>query len=184
VTERQDQQLAAACRRGDRKSYAQLVHGHMKRVFAICLGHLGEMADAEDAAQEIFLRGYQKIGTLQDGSRFKGWIDQIARNHCRDLLRRRGRRCEHPMTDRVEESAAAPDVPDDAASDEFTDLRSALSRLPEEHRLPLLMYYFDGKDTQTLAREMGLTQGGACTRLFRARDGLRRLLEEEATSHD
>lgn len=174
--ERPDEVLVEASRRGEHDSYAVLMRRHLRRVFAICLGLLGELADAEDVAQETFVRGYQKLPDLRDGTRFASWIDQIARNRCRDLLRKHQRRPEQPLTN-VVENAAAPDAED------FGDLRAALARLPEEHRVPLLLYYYDGKDTQTLAREMGLSQGGACSRLFRARRQLRRLLDEEVTYH-
>ena len=75
----------------------------------------------------------------------------------------------------VEDAAVAP-------AEAFDDLREALSRLPEEHRVPLLLYYYDGKDTRMLAEELGLTQGGACARLYRARHKLRSLLEEDAAN--
>jgi RNA polymerase sigma-70 factor (ECF subfamily) len=169
-----DEILVDASQNGDRDAYSDLVRRHLKRVFAICLSLLGELTDAEDATQETFMRGFQKIGGLRDSGRFASWIGQIARNRCRDILRGRHRHPNQPLTPAVEDAAAAP-------IEEFGDLREALSRLPDEHRLPLLLYYYDGKDTQTLAREMGLTQGGACARLYRARRKLRSLLEEGAT---
>ena len=172
-----DEALAIASRQGDRGSYSTLVRVHLRRVFAICLGYLGQPADAEDAAQEVFLRGYQKIGTLGDTARFKAWIDQIARNHCLDLLRRRERRSEAPLSE-------SPEAHHTPSTDRDLELSRALARLPEKHRLPLILYYFEDKDTGALAREMGLSQGGACTRLFRARVQLRRLLEEEGKSHE
>jgi RNA polymerase sigma factor (sigma-70 family) len=141
------------------------------------LSHLGEVADAEDAAQEVFVRGYEVIETLRDDESFASWLGQIARNRCRDLRRGRTRRPESRLTTVVEVAVTAP-------ADEFADLRAALSRLPEEHRLPLLLYYYDGKDTHALAREMGLTQGGACARLHRARQRLRQLLEEGEAAHE
>ena len=155
----------------DRTVYADLVRRHLRRVFAICLSLLGEPADAEDAVQEIFLKGYQMLGSLRDREKFGPWIGQIARNRCRDILRARGRHPEQPMTPIVENRA-------DSTGEDFGDLEAALARLPEEHRLPLLLYYFDGRDTQSVARELGLTQGGACARLYRARLQLRALLEE------
>lgn len=164
--------VAEILHRGDRNSFAHLVKIHLPRVFAICLGYLGEMADAEDAAQDVFLKGYQKIGTLEDAGRFKAWIDQIARHRCLDILRRQNRRREKPLTD-IHENLNSP------ARDQDLELQEALARLDEKHRLPLVLYYFHGKDTEALADQLGLTQGGACTRLFRARVQLRRILEEE-----
>jgi len=175
--ERPDEWLVAASRNGENDTYSELVRRHLKRVFAICLGLLGDVPDAEDAVQEVFVRGFERLCSLRDDRRFASWISQIARNHCRDLLRSRNRRPDRPMTPAIEETAKAP-------IEEFDDLRAALARLPEEHRLPLLLFYFDGKDTKSLARELGLTQGGACARLYRARRHLRRLLAEEVTSHE
>jgi RNA polymerase sigma-70 factor (ECF subfamily) len=92
------------------------------------------------------------------------------------MLRARQRRAEGPLP---------PDFEDEAPrAEEFTDLNSALARLPEDDRLPLLLYYYDGKDTATLATELGLSQGGVCVKLYRARRKLRALLQEEVTAHE
>jgi RNA polymerase sigma-70 factor (ECF subfamily) len=176
MNERPDEFLVDLSRSGDHDAYAVLVHRHLKRVFAICLSFLGQVADAEDAAQEVFVKGYERMGKLSDGDRFRGWIDQIARNRCRDLLRSRHRNPERPLSPVVEDIPATTE-------DDFGDLKAALARLPEEHRLPLMIYYYDGKDTSHLASELGLTQGGACARLHRARRQLRLLLEE-VTPHE
>jgi RNA polymerase sigma factor (sigma-70 family) len=66
----------------------------------------------------------------------------------------------------------------EAVPSEYDDLHSALDKLPEQHRLPLMLFYFDGKSSEKLAEELNLTKAGACTRLFRARNELRRLLAE------
>ena len=71
-----------------------------------------------------------------------------------------------------------------APQNDFEDLHDALQRLPEDLRTPLLLFYFNGRSTKQLAIELDLTQGGACTRLYRARRELRRLLEEEAITHE
>lgn len=171
MNKRPDEILVKLSRGGDQKAYAQLVSRNLKRVFAICLAMLGEMNDAEDAVQEVFVKGFERIGSLRDTGKFPGWIDQIARNRSRDMLRARSRHPEATFSSVHENIAADP-------GDEFADLKAALARLPEEHRTPLLIYYYDGKDTRTLAHELGLTQGGACARLHRARHQLRLLLEE------
>jgi RNA polymerase sigma-70 factor (ECF subfamily) len=129
---------------------------------------LGEPADCEDVFQETFVKGMTKLNTLRDDAQFGSWISQIARNLCRDHWRRRHRRQEL-LAARPEASSLNPR--------EFDDLHDALARLPEELRLPLMLFYFDGKNSDTIARELNLSKGGACTRLFRARNELRRLLE-------
>jgi RNA polymerase sigma-70 factor (ECF subfamily) len=163
-----------AARDGDREAYAGLVRSHLRRVYAICLAILGETSDAEDAAQEVFVRGFERIRTLRDPARFGPWIGQIARNRARDMLRSRTRRAERPLPPGFADSSGD--------AEDFRDLHAALGRLAEDDRLPLLLYYYDGKDTGTLADELGLSQGGACARLYRARRKLRALLEEEVPS--
>lgn len=164
-----DEDLVAAVQGGSREAYAALVRRHAKRVYAVCIGILGNTDDSEDAVQETFVRGMANILTLRDGGQFAGWISQIARNLCRDQWRKQKRRGELMSRHAAEEKQELG---------EFSDLHDALERLPEVHRLPLMLYYFDGRSTENLARELNLTRGGACTRLFRARNELRKLLED------
>jgi RNA polymerase sigma factor (sigma-70 family) len=166
----EDRQLVAASRAGDGEAYAALVRRHGKRIYAICLGMLGNVADSEDVAQEAFVKGMTRLHTLRDGGQFGGWIAQIARNLCLNLFRDRTRRRELLAAQRTEEATEAMD---------FSYLHAALARLPEKYRLPLLLFYFDGKDTRKLARELNMSQAGACTRLSRARKELRKELAKE-----
>ena len=168
-----DEALVAASRGGDRNAYAALVRRHARRVYAVCIGILGGVAESEDIYQETFVKGMEKIDTLRDGKQFAGWISQIARNLCRDHLRNQHRR-----------RALLRELPARGGTDhgENIDLHLALSKLPEKYRLPLMLFYFDGRSSEKLAEELHMTQAGACTRLFRARNALRRILEEQKGS--
>jgi len=163
-----DEDLVVASKDGDRAAYAALVRRHTRRVYAVCLGVLGNVSEIEDLFQETFVKGMTKIGTLRDNGQFPSWIAQIARNLCRDHYRKDHRRSDL-MARRPPEEATAP-------ADDFVDLHEALELLPEQHRLPLMLYYFDGKSTEKLAEELSISKGGACARLFRARKELRKLL--------
>jgi len=171
--------VAASCD-GDRIAFGELVRRHRKRVFAISLALLGNQQDAEDAAQEVFVKSLEQLHTLRDQGQFASWIAQIARNRCRDLLRFRARRQDVPLT----EATPAP-VVDTLPDEDFTDLRRAIGRLPDNHRMPppLLLFYYDGRSVRKLAEEMGLSEGGACARLYRARMALRSLLEQQEADH-
>ena len=171
---RPDEALVEAARSGDKVAYAELARRHLPRIFAICLALLGDRVDAEDAAQEAIVKGLQGIGALRGDGQFPAWLGQIARNHCRDLLRARSRRPSVPLSDEL--AANLPAAAD--ATDEYADLRAALDRLPAHLSLPLLLFYFEDKSTTRLAEILGMTQGGLCARLYRARRELRRLLEE------
>jgi RNA polymerase sigma-70 factor (ECF subfamily) len=169
-----DEDLVAASRSGDKNAFAALVRRHSKRVYAVCIGILGNPADSDDIFQETFVKGMTKIHTLRRGAQFAAWITQIARNLCRDHLRRHSRRREL-----LEQNPARPDPP---VREEYDDLHAALEKLPEKHRLPLMLFYFDGRSSEKLAQELNLTRAGACTRLFRARIELQKLLAAKEES--
>jgi RNA polymerase sigma-70 factor (ECF subfamily) len=168
VTDRSDQQLAVASMKGDRGAYTELASRHLRRIFAVCLGILSNVSDAEDASQDTLLRGFTKIHTLRDSAQFEGWINQIARNICRDMLRKRLVRQRAVIEQPASESAP---------EDERTLMLEAINKLPEKYRLPLMLYYFNGHDSNSVARVLNLSRAGACTRLSRARRELRELLE-------
>jgi len=171
VDERSDEHLVAASREGDKSAYAELVRRHVRRVYAVCLGILGSVVESEDMAQEALVKGLTSIHTLQDGNQFGSWIGQIPRNLCLDWIRLGTRRREL-LARHVAEA-----VP---SGDDHLRLHEALSQLPEKYRLPLMLFYFDGKSSRKLARELNLSQAGACTRLSRARRELRKLLAKQA----
>ena len=168
LNNKSDEDLVAASRNGDKDAFAALIRRHSKRVYAVCIGILGNPADSDDIFQETFVKGMTKIHTVRKGAQFAAWISQIARNLCRDHLRRRHRRREL-----LEQNPVDTREP---GREEYDDLHAALEKLPEKHRLPLMLFYFDGRNSEKLAEELNLTRAGACTRLFRARIELQKLL--------
>jgi RNA polymerase sigma-70 factor (ECF subfamily) len=173
LQEKTDGDLVAAVQAGRREAYGPLIRRYTGRVFGVCLGILGDWTAAEDAAQEVFLKGLNGIGELRDGGSFGGWITRIARNLCQDEIRIRGRRREL-----LEENPA----PAAREPDEFSDLYEALARLPQQDRMILALYYLDGYSITGVAEEMGVTGGAAYTRLSRARRALRVILEKRGSS--
>jgi RNA polymerase sigma factor (sigma-70 family) len=173
VNERTDENLVMTALDGDRQAYADLVRRHSRRVYAVCMGILGNAADSDDLAQEAFVKGFRSLRTLRGGGSFGPWIAQIARNLCRDHIRVSARRREL-----LEENLAStgPEPADHSA------LHEALAELPEKYRAPLMLFYFDGKSAGKLAEELEISHAGACTRLSRARRELRRILERQAGS--
>ncbi|MCU0917852.1 MAG: sigma-70 family RNA polymerase sigma factor [Planctomycetes bacterium] len=162
--------LVVLCWGGDRGAYAELVKVHAGRVFAICFGMLGNRHDAEDMAQQAFLKGFMQIQGIRDSGRFGPWIARIARNLCIDAIRQR----KHQRVPTPEAEAAAP-----AETWEYGGLEAALAKLHSDYRVPLLLFYFDGRSTRTIAETLGTTQAAVQARLSRGRKQLRRLLQAE-----
>jgi RNA polymerase sigma-70 factor (ECF subfamily) len=137
----------------------------------MCLGMLGNVDDAEDIAQEAILKGLLKIKKLVKAEQFESWILQIARNLCIDFLRRRKRT-----------KAVGIEQPKQSTQKigKNQDLHQAIRRLPQEFRVPLTMFYFDGKNAKTIARKLNISHSGACQKIRTARKQLHNLLTERA----
>jgi len=161
--------LIRNCRQGDKAAYAVLVKEHYRSVFALCLGVLGNIHDAEDMAQETMLKGFQKIKNLSSREKYEVWIMRIARNLCIDFLRRKKRTkeiiIEHMMEPR-------------SGSNENHVLQQAIRRLPQEFRLPLTMFYFEQKNARIIAEKLDISHSGACQRIREARKMLHEILTE------
>lgn len=165
-----DDILVAAGQRGDRSAYALLVKRYYRYVFAVCLGMLGNVHDAEDIAQDAMLKGFLKIKKLRSGERFSEWILRIAKNLCIDFIRRK----KYARASLAGQAAQ----PRQTTSDNH-DLQEVIRRLPREFRLPLVMYYFDNKSAKAIAQKLNISHSGACRRIRAARKQLHKLLTEE-----
>lgn len=170
MNDRSDENLAAASRHGDKGAYAILVERHYKHVFAVCLGMLGNVQDAEDIAQDAMLRGFLKIKKLRSGEQFGWWILRVAKNLCIDLLRRQRH---------VKAILAGQVMQTQQRTNENHDLQQDIRRLPQELRLPLVMYYFDDKSTKSIAEKLNISHSGVCNRIRAARKELHKLLTKE-----
>jgi len=170
--------MPVSWRRGDRLAYAGLVKVYSRRVFAICLGMLGNIHDAEDVAQQALLKGFIDIEQLRDNDRFGAWIGRIARNLCVDLIRRRKREQSafaKSQTPSYRERQAASE----GSSKEYPELEDTLAKLPRRYRLALMLYYFDGRSSENIAETLQISQAAVYARISRARKRLRKLLEAE-----
>ncbi|MCL5279224.1 MAG: sigma-70 family RNA polymerase sigma factor [Planctomycetes bacterium] len=157
MEERSDKELAWASDQGDRTAYAVLVQRYYKSVFLVCLGVLGNVHDAEDAAQDAMIKGFECVRQLRDGSQFGGWIVAIARNLSINLLRKRKTAAKAPVPDRPSES--------EQTEPSHEGLQQAVAGLPWDLRLPLVMYYFDGQDVKTVAQKLAISTSGVYLKL-------------------
>lgn len=163
-----EKQLVSACRKGDKSAYAKLAKHYSGRIFAICLGMLGHRENAEDIAQQALLKALTNIKQLRDDEQFGAWITRIAKNLCIDFTRKQ----KHKRFFLIKREVVSQN-----GSKEYPELQSALAKLSEEHRLALMLFYFDGRSTKNIAETLEISQGAVLARLSRARKRLRKLLE-------
>jgi RNA polymerase sigma-70 factor (ECF subfamily) len=131
-----------------------------------------DSALAEDVLQEAMLRAWKSLDSLDDPARAKPWMLTIVRReHARTYERKRPEVTDLDALVNAEADVLAVD--EDAA---VVELREALYRLEDDYREPLVMQVMMGLSTGEIAAQLGLTQGAVLTRLFRARQKLRREL--------
>ena len=156
-------------REGDRNAYAELVRAHQAKVLRLCASLLGE-SDAEDAAQEIFLKAYRSLASFRRDSAFSTWLYRIASNHCHDLFRRRSRQKTESL-DELPESLLTSDDP--RARAEQADLaEQILSTLSPEERLILTLREVQGLNYREIAEVLSCSLDAVKGRLKRARERL------------
>ncbi len=178
----EDQSAVAAVRGGDPERYRELVERHQRRVYAVAWSRLGDATLAEEATQEAFIRAYQRLRLLADGSKFAGWVSAIARrvavnfslSHRRELDRRRRWAMETAVLAEPETLAAGQSSPH---SPEI--LRQTLAELPHSHRECLVLFYIEGKSGAEAAALLGVSETALRARLRRARAAMRERLEEK-----
>ncbi len=169
-----DADLVRAVLGGNRAMYAELYDRYAPLVRAVCHDTTRNLACAQDLSQEVFLKAYDRLRTLRDPDQFATWLVGIARNECREWLRKRSRERYVPLTSVV-------DVPDREAFDEteVTAVTEAIALLPERERLALHAFYLQGESADTLRTLLGLSSSGVYRLLDRARRRLAQLLTQE-----
>jgi len=150
-----------------------LVSRYYRRVYNFSYQMLHQREAAEDVAQETFLRAYRNAGRYKAGGRFANWLFAIAANLCRTELRKRSR---HPESayDELGELEAPHSVEGAAMRRiECAEVRQALERLSPDHRMTLLLFYFEGMSQQDISQVCGCSLGTVKSRLHYALARLR-----------
>jgi len=178
-----DTELVRRTLAGDRGSFEQLIRRYMGAVYALALREAPRQSDAEDIAQETFVKAYNRLAELEDPAAFRGWVRRIAVNLARDAGRRKSRRME------ISDHAAGPDsanidMPSDdpSISHKFRmqeareQVIAAIAALPEDYSQVAAMRYIEGLDYQEMAARLGLRREALRKRLHRANIMLRKNL--------
>ena len=175
-----DEELAAlAAREGsDGVAFTELVQRFRERVWRVCWRLMGDEHDAQDAAQEVFVRLFFDRARFAGRSRYATWLHGVAIRTCLALRRSRSRRRrrEAPESAAGEtlpvQTHADTRVPADRAVDAAHDVARLLDGLDEEDRALVLMKFAEGHDYDALAEMFGTTAGALRMRVSRIRDKL------------
>lgn len=159
-----------AALRGDKQAFGQLMSRYAGAVYNLAYRMLGNAQDAEDAAQEIFLRAYTRLNSFDRARRFSTWLLSIGSNYCVDRLRRR--RYTWMTLDDVAFGLPSTLVGPERSAlerEQQSIVQQALQRLPENYRLVTVLRYWNDMSYDEIAQVTGLTLSTIKTRLHRAR---------------
>ena len=175
MTTPSDKTLIRALFAGDKAAYEKLYDRYAPLVRAVCYDMTGNLADAQDLAQDVFMRAYEKLDRLRDPERLGKWLVGIARLRCKEWRRQR-LRSQNKSVRLNDDQAVAPEPPDDSR---IELLREMITTLPEKERLALHTFYLQGNSADNAHRILGLSRSGFYRVLERARKRLERLLIAE-----
>jgi RNA polymerase sigma factor (sigma-70 family) len=179
----EERDLVERARRGDHGAYATLVREHEQAAFRVAYVLLGSAADAEDVAQEAFVKAYRALGRFRAGAPFRPWLLRIVGNEARNHRRASGRRAFHQGRAHALEPVRNEESPDVelARRESRRRLLAAVDRLAEGERTAILARYVMGLTDEETAAALGLPRATVKMRAWRGLKKLRRELGEEAS---
>jgi RNA polymerase sigma factor (sigma-70 family) len=172
----EESELVERARRGDHDAYAELVHAYQGIAFRTAYLITGGASEAEDAAQDGFVKAWRALGRFRAGAPFRPWLLQIVANEARNRRRSAGRRAQLVVRAAALESSGDA-APSPEASLLDTERRGALlaavNGLPEDQRLAISLRYFAELSEEETAAALDLPRGTVKSRVSRALERLR-----------
>ena len=181
MTREQELTVIRRVQHGDVDAFGLLVTAYEKNVFNVALQMLGNREDAQDIAQEAFLKAYNSLSSFRGDSKFSSWLYRIVSNLCLDFKRRQSRRPSSSLTVEDDDGENVQlDIADESQSPETLlerkltreAVRRGLAELPDEQRQILLLREIQGLSYEEIGEAMGLEAGTVKSRIFRARKKL------------
>ena len=181
-----DEQLVVATLRGHTPAFGRLVQRYWKMVFALALSRIKDRMEAEDIAQDSFLKAYARLGSLRNPSRFSGWLSKITLQQCTNVVRKDIRRRAvfgsgaTPPADLAAIPAYSPNPGLTEGQTQF--VRQAVGQLPEKFQRLIIMRFMGELSAVQIAEQLGKRPGTVRVWLHRAYKMLRKdlapLIEE------
>ena len=172
-----ESELIAQSLSGDPEAYAALVNQHQNMIRAMTFRMTGSLDDAEELAQDAFLRAYQQLGSFGGNSKFSTWLCKIAINLSLDWRRRESRR------DEIHSQWAADGITENHPGHGFPDelsqrVQAALDRLPAKQRASIVLTVYENQSHAEAAKTLGCTEATISWRVFAARRKLKHFLKD------
>ena len=179
-----DRDLVRRTREGEQDAYGSLVRRYQSSVFSVCLRLLGHRREAEDLAQEAFIRGYQRLDSFDNERPFGPWIRRVAANLCYNHLKRHNPPS-FPLLDELDTPLIS--TTDDPAqtqlqNEKIETLRQAILMLPPHYRAVIELRHYQELSYVEISETLQIPLSDVRSHLYRARKALSRRLKPDAIS--
>jgi RNA polymerase sigma-70 factor (ECF subfamily) len=177
--ELEERALIERCRTGDDAAFGELVERYKNLVYGLVYRLVADRSQADDLAQEVFLKVHRGLPYFRGEARLSTWIYRIVQNVCLQARTRRPRLVSLEPSDADDRPRREIGVQDGSFADlELRDrLEKAIAQLPDQYRILIAAHYLDGVQYEALAESLDLPLGTVKTHLYRAKRRLRELLD-------
>jgi len=180
-SEQLDEDLVLRVQRGDRSAFDFLVIKYQHKIIQLVNRYVKDPSEAQDVAQEAFIKAYRALGNFRGDSAFYTWLYRIAINTAKNYLVSRSRRSSDYQVD-VQDAEAIENAPQLQGMEtperlllnqEIIDtIKTAIDKLPEEMRTAIMLREFEGMSYEEIAEAMDCPVGTVRSRIFRAREAI------------
>ncbi len=180
-SEQLDEDLVARVQRGDKSAFDFLVIKYQHKIIQLVNGYIKDPSEAQDVAQEVFLKAYRALGSFRGEAAFYTWLYRIAINTAKNYLLSRSRRSSSFEVD-IQDAEAIENAPQLQGMDtperhllneEIVDtIKTTIENLPEEMRIAIMLREFEGMSYEEIAVAMDCPVGTVRSRIFRAREAI------------
>ena len=174
-----DSLLVEECLNGDKQAFAELVNRYQHAVYNLAYRMTGNAADAEDLAQDTFIRAFKKLKQYRPEYAFRNWVLTICSNLTKNVFRKRTRQNEAEST-----HVEIRYLSEGAREHHNTELEAALASLSPTVRAPLILKHVEGLSYEEIATVLRIGVSAAKMRVKRARDDLNHMLSEANQDKD
>ncbi len=164
-----DYELVRRCLSGRRDNFSEIVRRYKKLVYSTIYNFTDESSDISDVFQEVFIKIYKSLTRYNPTYRFSTWVIKITTNQCLDRLRQKG--LGHVPLEDAEDIVDCRLNPEDhyLAKERLESIRRAVRELPEEYRVPVVLFHQQGLSYEALVDVIGQPMTIVKNRLYRAR---------------
>jgi RNA polymerase sigma-70 factor (ECF subfamily) len=170
-----DEELVLQSQNGDLAAFEALIRNYQHMVHSLTFRMTGSLADAEDLAQETFIRAYEQIGSFRGASKFSTWLYRIAVNTCLNWRQSEARRFQL-YAHAAEEISTRHAGGETFTADQANEVQAALLKLPAKQRAAIVLTIYDGLNHAEAAQVLGCQETTVSWRVFAAKRKLKRLL--------